>query len=97
MSIEQSYPETVIFRTGGSKVRALYYAGETLLDTARRSGVAIDPSCELGDCGTCMVELVKGTVEMSNNNALTADDLAQGSVLACQSVPSSARCEVRIA
>jgi len=89
-------PDTVIFRSGSNVVRAEYFAGETLLDTARRVGLSIATSCELGNCGTCMVELLKGKVEMRNNNALTEADLASGCVLACQSVPVSERCEVEL-
>jgi len=85
-----------MFRMGGRVVRAEYFPGETLLDTARRAGVPIDTSCELGDCGTCMVELCTGKVVMANNNALTPQDLDEGQVLACQSVPYGVRCEVQV-
>lgn len=77
-------------------VQADYFPSETLLDTARRAGVSIDTSCELGNCGTCMVELRKGKVEMANNNALSPQDLEEGIVLACQSIPWGERCEVKI-
>jgi len=96
VSAEQTQPEVVIFRSGTSTVRAEYFSGETLLDTARRAGVPIDTSCELGNCGTCIVELVSGRVHMANNNALTDADLDAGSVLACQGVPVGERCEVRV-
>ena len=55
MSAVQSHPEIVIFRSGASTVRADYFPGETVLDTARRAGVPIATSCELGNCGTCIV------------------------------------------
>lgn len=95
MSAEIHGPDFISFRTGAATVQAPYFAGETLLDTARRAGVSIDTSCELGDCGTCMVELLKGSVAMNNNNALTPEELADGSVLACQAVPSGKQCVVR--
>jgi len=90
------HPQQIIFRSGSNLVRAEYFAGETLLDTARRVGLPLATSCEVGDCGTCMVELRKGRVNMQNNNALTEQDLATGYVLACQSVPVSERCEVAL-
>jgi len=46
-------------------------------------------SCESGSCATCMAKLVEGTVSMFVNNALTDDELDEGWVLTCQSVPTS--------
>ena len=46
-------------------------------------------SCESGNCATCMARLVEGTVTMHVNNALTDDEVAEGWVLTCQSVPTS--------
>ncbi len=96
VSKNKAKPDTVIFHSGSSTVKAPYHPGETLLDTARRVGVPIATSCELGDCGTCMVELLKGTVHMDNNNALSPEDVNAGCVLACQGIPEGKRCEIRI-
>jgi hypothetical protein len=37
-----------------------------------------------------MARLVEGTVAMHVNNALTDDEVAQGWILTCQAVPTSA-------
>ncbi len=41
-----------------------------------------------------MAHLDEGTVRMRVNNALTADEVADGWVLTCQSLPTSARAVV---
>ena len=60
--------------------------GERLFLTARRAGIRIPTSCERGECGTCMVLLREGSVTMAANEVLTEEDLADGYILACQSV-----------
>ena len=61
--------------------------GTTILQTARQMGMAPPFSCEAGNCATCMARLVEGQVTMRANNALTEEELADGWVLTCQSVP----------
>jgi 3-ketosteroid 9alpha-monooxygenase subunit B len=61
--------------------------GTTILQTARQMGMAPPFSCEAGNCATCMARLVEGQVTMRANNALTDEELAEGWVLTCQSVP----------
>jgi 3-ketosteroid 9alpha-monooxygenase subunit B len=61
--------------------------GTTILQTARQMGMSPPFSCEAGNCATCMARLVEGQVTMRANNALTEDELAEGWVLTCQSVP----------
>ncbi len=60
-------------------------AGETLLAAARRSGLEPSFSCEEGYCGCCMAQLKRGNVQLRTHVALTAKDLANHWVLACQS------------
>ena len=49
---------------------------------------ALDPpfSCREGICGACACQLTGGKVEMANNEVLEDADLADGYILACQSV-----------
>jgi len=51
----------------------------------------LDPAfmCQEGHCGSCMVVMKTGEVEMRNNNVLSQRDLDQGYVLLCQSEPVS--------
>jgi ferredoxin-NADP reductase len=74
----------------GRTSTADYRPGTTVLQTARQMGMAPPFSCESGSCATCMARLVDGTVAMHVNNALTDDEVAQGWILTCQAVPTSA-------
>ena len=69
-------------------------AGTTILQTARQMGLAPPFSCESGSCATCMAMVREGTVTMHVNNALTEDEIAEGWVLTCQSVPTSPTIDV---
>ncbi len=60
-------------------------SGETLLAAARRAGLDPSFSCEEGYCGCCMARLCSGKVQMRTHDALSAKDLANRWVLACQS------------
>jgi ferredoxin-NADP reductase len=64
-------------------------AGTTILQTARQMGMAPPFSCESGNCATCMARLVEGAVSMHVNNALTPEEVDEGWILTCQSVPTT--------
>ena len=68
---------------------ASYRAGDTLLQTARTAGLRAPASCETGSCGTCMAQVVEGSARMLNNDALEDDEVDEGWVLTCQSLPTS--------
>ena len=68
---------------------ARYQPGNTLLQTARLAGLSPPYSCETGSCATCMARIVEGSARMLNNEALTDDEVAEGWVLTCQSLPTS--------
>ncbi|MBL8812048.1 MAG: 2Fe-2S iron-sulfur cluster binding domain-containing protein [Planctomycetaceae bacterium] len=56
----------------------------TLLEAAEQQGVSIDFECRSGVCGQCRVRLMKGTVTMASEDALTRSDRSDGIILACQ-------------
>jgi ferredoxin len=64
-------------------------AGETLLESARRAGLAPPFSCEQGNCGTCMARLIEGNATMRANEVLEDDEIADGYILTCQGVPDT--------
>jgi ferredoxin-NADP reductase len=80
-------PDEVIVLLGGKKAVVRYQPGDTLLETARRGGLRPPFSCEAGNCATCMAFLKEGSVRMRANNALTPEEVEEGWVLTCQSLP----------
>lgn len=69
---------------------------ETLLQAALRQGIDFPYSCRVGGCASCKCKLVDGKVrELTETGYILSDDeLDQGYILACQSVPLT---DVRVA
>ena len=82
-------PESLVIKLDRRKHTVPYHEGDTVLETARRGGLRPPFSCEAGNCATCMAHLDTGAVRMRVNNALSADELEEGWVLTCQSIPTS--------
>jgi ferredoxin len=82
-------PVTVTIELDGKTQSTEHYPGTTILQTARSIGLTPPSSCEAGNCATCMAQIVEGSVEMLVNDVLSEQDLADGYVLTCQSVPTS--------
>jgi 3-ketosteroid 9alpha-monooxygenase subunit B len=81
-------PETIVLQLQGRRHEIAYHPGDTVLETARRAGLSAPYSCEAGSCATCMALLHEGSVTMRTNNALTPDEVAEGWILTCQSLPA---------
>jgi ferredoxin len=79
----------VTIELAGRTDKVDHHPGATILQTARQMGMSPPYSCEAGDCATCMARIVEGSVTMHANNALTDDEVADGWVLTCQSVPTT--------
>ena len=63
--------------------------GETLLQAALRQGIDFPHGCRVGGCTSCKCRLVSGEVRELTETAyiLSDDELDQGYILACQSLP----------
>jgi 3-ketosteroid 9alpha-monooxygenase subunit B len=61
-------------------------AGTRMLDLLIDAELDPPYSCREGICGACACKLAGGKVEMANNEVLDDTDLADGYILACQSV-----------
>ena len=86
-SPDEEVPETVTLILKGKRHAITYKPGDTVLETARRGGLQAPFSCEAGNCATCMALVHEGSATMRVNNALTPDEVAEGWVLTCQSLP----------
>jgi len=58
-----------------------------LLDRLLDDGLDAPYSCREGQCSACACRIVSGEVKMLHNEVLDAEDIADGIVLACQSLP----------
>jgi ferredoxin-NADP reductase len=61
----------------------------TILESARWNGLPAPSSCEAGHCATCMALVIEGEVSMVVNDILTDEEVDEGWVLTCQTVPLS--------
>lgn len=61
--------------------------GAVLTDVLLDAGLDAPFSCREGNCSACACILLEGDVEMRTNNILEEEDLEEGFVLGCQSVP----------
>ncbi len=66
---------------------ALVAPGETVHAAAAKAGIHIPKACGMGICGTCKVKRVEGEVEMAHNGGITDEDVEEGYILSCCSVP----------
>ncbi|ODQ99351.1 ferredoxin [Mycobacterium intermedium] len=86
---DSAVTEAVTIELNRRSITVAHNDGETVLQTARMAGLQPPSSCEIGSCGTCMARLTDGSVQMLNNDALEDDEVAQGWILTCQSLPTS--------
>ncbi|MFF3377605.1 FAD-dependent oxidoreductase [Streptomyces sp. NPDC002680] len=62
--------------------------GQSVLDAANAVGVPFPQSCGEGACGTCRVRVLSGAYETDDRGMFSADELAAGWRLACQTLPT---------
>ncbi|MCK9537562.1 2Fe-2S iron-sulfur cluster-binding protein [Dokdonella sp.] len=79
----------VILASNGKRFSVL--PGETVLEAARRSGLALPYSCLAGVCGSCKATLLEGACVYPRNppSALSAAEQSRRQILLCQAVPAS--------
>lgn len=68
--------------------------GKTILDTALTCGIDAPYSCKGGVCSTCRAKVIKGSVKMKLNYTLTDQEIEEGYILTCQSIPTSDELEI---
>lgn len=60
---------------------------DTILQGAKKAGISLPYSCEVGRCGNCLARCTSGNIWHSYNEVLTDKELAQGLVLTCVAHP----------
>ena len=69
------------------RTRKVPFAAGNILDSARAAGLPAPFACKAGVCATCRAKVTSGKVEMAARYGLTDEEVADGYVLTCQSVP----------
>ncbi len=84
MSLPPTIPVTLLFADGLSH-RLQVPCGGNLVEAARAAGLGLLTDCSNGQCGTCLAQLVSGTVELGDHDTavLPEEDRAAGAVLPC--------------
>jgi len=96
MNAGTAVPDRILVHLAGQAHTIEYSPGETLLEAMLRAGLDMPSSCQQGECGTCLVRHVVGSSTMRVNSVLSADDIAEGYTLACQSEPTGPDCEIEV-
>jgi ring-1,2-phenylacetyl-CoA epoxidase subunit PaaE len=69
------------------RTRKVPFSEGNILDSARAAGLPAPFACKAGVCATCRAKVTRGKVEMAARYGLTDEEVADGYVLTCQSVP----------
>ena len=62
---------------------------QTILDCSIENNLDVPYSCQGGVCSSCIAKLKKGKIEMLENQILTDEEIKDGLILTCQSIPAS--------
>jgi ring-1,2-phenylacetyl-CoA epoxidase subunit PaaE len=69
------------------RTRKVPFTEGNILDSARAAGLPAPFACKAGVCATCRAKVICGKVEMAARYGLTDEEVEEGYVLTCQSVP----------
>lgn len=69
---------------------------DTILQAAKKQGIQLPYSCEIGRCGNCAATCIKGKVWLSYNEVLTEKDLQNGLTLTCVGHPVNGDVELKL-
>ncbi|WP_240913854.1 2Fe-2S iron-sulfur cluster-binding protein [Sphingomonas sp. HDW15A] len=85
--VQQQAAGLQIAVTLDGRTRKIAFDGSNILDSVRKAGMPAPFACKAGVCATCRAKLTGGKVEMAVQYGLTDEEVAEGYVLTCQSVP----------
>ena len=73
----------------GQTHRLPWPAGSRMLDVIIGAGLNPPFSCRQGHCGACALRMLRGQVDLVNNEILEQEDFDEGYILACQALARS--------
>jgi ring-1,2-phenylacetyl-CoA epoxidase subunit PaaE len=79
---------TSVSVTLDGRTRRVPFTAANILDSAREAGLPAPFACKAGVCATCRAKVTAGSVTMAARYGLTDEEVADGYVLTCQSVPN---------
>lgn len=77
----------VLLSMGGQQFQFSVQHPDTILQAAKKAGISLPYSCEVGRCGNCLARCASGKIWHSYNEVLTDKELAQGLALTCVAHP----------
>ena len=78
---------TVTLIHSGQQYQFAVQYPETILQAAKKQGISLPYSCEVGRCGSCAARCTGGQVWLSYNEVLMDMDLKHGAILTCTGYP----------
>lgn len=81
---------------GGTQYDVKVQYPTTILQAAKKQGIDMPYSCEVGRCGNCLAICLQGRVWMSHNEVLTDRELAKGFVLTCTGFPVGGDARIKV-
>ncbi|GAA3146688.1 ferredoxin--NADP reductase [Planomonospora alba] len=91
---QDAAPVRLAVTLDGRRASLSWPSGTTLLEVLLAGGLDAPFSCREGSCSACACKVVSGEVKMLRNEVLEEQDLAEGWVLGCQSLPVTEAVEV---
>jgi ring-1,2-phenylacetyl-CoA epoxidase subunit PaaE len=69
---------------------------ESILASAKKTGLEIPYSCEAGRCGSCVATCTSGKIWMAYNEVLVDKEIEKGRILTCQGFPVFGDASIKI-
>ncbi len=82
-----THPHQVFLQLGNKEYQFETHYPDTILQSAKKQGIVLPYSCEVGRCGNCLAQCTRGQVWHSYNEVLTDKELAAGMILTCVGYP----------
>lgn len=92
---DKSTHEVTLLYEGKTYRFAVAYP-DTILQAAKRHGLLLPYSCEVGRCGSCAAMCISGNVWLSYNEVLMDSDLKKGMILTCVGHPVNGDVTIKV-